>query len=664
MRWSHWAGGITGCVLAGWMAVAFAADEPSLDAGLADQPLETSLVAAALHQLDDGGKERVPWALHQLESLLMLSGFRARAVDEALETHGAAELLAQVELSAKSKDHRALATALRAQVLERLGWEGASAAPKVVPGTQAAPTLQAMTGERGWMRLAAKAGEEITLKVVGCATAEARVFDAAGRRLTGVVRLDDFTPQAVGVPEGSDAEVVRVDGDETCSDWKLAVASRPAPRALPRGTTHDAPVSIEADATYRVLPERGETLWASFAAEAGSIYEISTSDLIGNTDTRLSVTLPGAQQALVDDDGGGGLSSLVRFDTLLGGDVRIAVDLLRANRDTGYRLQVRKVFRYDVAPAATLGEVGVVLPASAWNGFVVPATLTGGVGRVQFNAVRGNVYRIQSDLDVTFVGPQSSPGFRMLAAEAPRPWTVRPYHVFLATENGATELVLRAPEGAGDGPWFLQVIIEPDLEPVPRVTTLASSAKQPLSIVPTTVETWDGGVLGELAPGAVVWARFPTKEQTSYRVSAEAADPAARLSLALFDAKNPVEPLVADPRTGALVSARPGTSGVSTYLARVTNEGDQPARVRLAVHADVAYDGFRLGDLVKISRHRPVGGDTNWSEQMAPFIGRNGRIASMAGQDGTGSWVVRLDVDEGSWVWRTRDLTLAQRAAD
>lgn len=654
---------------AGWFAAlclaapAWAA-APGLDAVIADQPLETSLAAAALVQLGQGGGERTGSALHELERLLLLSGHRARAVDEALEAGGAAELLQQAAATSKSKDHRALAARLGEQVRARLGLDGVSGALKVAPGSLTAPTAQAVQGARAWLTMDAPGGQEVTLKLAGCGSAEARLFDPSGRRLTGVVRLDDFTPQPLVTPAGAKALLVRLDAAEGCAGWGVAVAARPGPRPLARGTSYEAPARLDADVVYQVVPEAGETLWAAFLAEPGSIYEVTTSELFGNTDTRLSVSLPGAAAPLVDDDSGGGLSSLVRFDTLLGGEVRVEVDLLRAHRDSRYKLEVRRVFRYDVAPGLALSAEPSALPPAAWGGFVVPVTLANGEGRVRFQAVSGNVYRVQTDLDVSFVGPGGAPGFRVLAAEEARPWSVRPYRVFLALENGSTEMRFRAPQGAGEGPWFVQVINEPDLEPVPREVTYAGTVKAPMGLVPTAAENWDGGVIGEVAPGAVVWARFTASAGASYRVGAESVDPAAALSLGLYETRQQGTPLAVAARTGPLVSVRPPVAGEGTYLVRLENTGSEATVVRLAAQADVAYDGFRLGDLVKLARHRAVAGDTNWSDEMAPYVGRNGRVTSLAGQDGSGSWVVRIDVDGGAWVWRTRDLTLAQRVAD
>ncbi|GAB4201792.1 MAG: hypothetical protein OHK0013_14230 [Sandaracinaceae bacterium] len=68
------------------------------------------------------------------------------------------------------------------------------------------------------------------------------------------------------------------------------------------------------------------------------------------------------------------------------------------------------------------------------------------------------------------------------------------------------------------------------------------------------------------------------------------------------------------------------------------------------------YGAAVVGARVVLGRHRPVDGDDNWSEEMARYVGRTARIVGPAGVDGSGCPGVRVDIDEGSWFWRVRDL--------
>lgn len=74
--------------------------------------------------------------------------------------------------------------------------------------------------------------------------------------------------------------------------------------------------------------------------------------------------------------------------------------------------------------------------------------------------------------------------------------------------------------------------------------------------------------------------------------------------------------------------------------------------------ADADYGTLRVGSIVVPQRHRFVGGDPNWDERMARFIGRVARVTQLSGVDARGCPGVRLDIDGGRFFWRTRDLNV------
>lgn len=76
------------------------------------------------------------------------------------------------------------------------------------------------------------------------------------------------------------------------------------------------------------------------------------------------------------------------------------------------------------------------------------------------------------------------------------------------------------------------------------------------------------------------------------------------------------------------------------------------------------YGAATVGAQVILGRHRPVDGDTNWSEDMSRFVGRSARVVGPAGVDGQGCPGVRVDVDGGDWFWRIRDLRATGGSAD
>lgn len=70
------------------------------------------------------------------------------------------------------------------------------------------------------------------------------------------------------------------------------------------------------------------------------------------------------------------------------------------------------------------------------------------------------------------------------------------------------------------------------------------------------------------------------------------------------------------------------------------------------------YGALEVGSVVVPQRHRFVGGDPNWDDRMARFLGRVARVTRLSGVDESGCPGVRLDVDGGRWFWRVRDLNV------
>jgi hypothetical protein len=336
--------------------------------------------------------------------------------------------------------------------------------------------------------------------------------------------------------------------------------------------------------------------------------------------------------------------------------------MLRANYDSAYRIEVETVFQYNVADVEETGEFVADFPAEVWGGHVIPLKLSEDKARFRFSAVRGTVYRFQSDLDVEFVGDDGARVFRTLRVEDAEPWAIHPFRVFLALDSGIVEVDLHRREGKTSDAAFLQLIPELESIPVPQRATYPVQARRPLQVEANLRREWDGGVMGTIGPKDVGWFQFSVKDQTSYLVLAEADDPMAKIKVELFGPRELTSPLMVSKDAGAVVSLRTPAAGSGRYLARVTNLRDGPVRVRSSVLGDIVYDGLKLGDMVRVGRHTPVDGMTNWLEDMDVFVGRNATITDFVGQDDTGSWLVKLDIDQGDWVWRTRNLTLAQRA--
>ncbi len=74
--------------------------------------------------------------------------------------------------------------------------------------------------------------------------------------------------------------------------------------------------------------------------------------------------------------------------------------------------------------------------------------------------------------------------------------------------------------------------------------------------------------------------------------------------------------------------------------------------------AEAVYGDVEVGSRVALGRHRPVDGDANWNERMEAYVGQTAVVTGLSGHDPADCSIVQVDVDEGRWYWRLRDLEL------
>jgi hypothetical protein len=96
------------------------------------------------------------------------------------------------------------------------------------------------------------------------------------------------------------------------------------------------------------------------------------------------------------------------------------------------------------------------------------------------------------------------------------------------------------------------------------------------------------------------------------------------------------------------VSDEPETAAADERIPQACGMSDESAD----------YGPVSVGTDVVIGRHRPVDGESNWTEEMDPFVGRAGRVTELVGVDEQGCALVRVDADAGEWFWRLRDMHL------
>ncbi|MEZ4673303.1 MAG: hypothetical protein R2932_03550 [Caldilineaceae bacterium] len=74
--------------------------------------------------------------------------------------------------------------------------------------------------------------------------------------------------------------------------------------------------------------------------------------------------------------------------------------------------------------------------------------------------------------------------------------------------------------------------------------------------------------------------------------------------------------------------------------------------------AAVDYGPIQVGSRVILGRHRAVNGSENWAAEMAQYVGRIAVVTSLSGTDGAGCPQINVDLDNGRYVWRIRDMQL------
>lgn len=71
---------------------------------------------------------------------------------------------------------------------------------------------------------------------------------------------------------------------------------------------------------------------------------------------------------------------------------------------------------------------------------------------------------------------------------------------------------------------------------------------------------------------------------------------------------------------------------------------------------DTDFRGLEVGDTVTVGEHNPWYGQENWTDAMNAFVGQEAVIQELVGVDDSGCPGAVLDIDQGDYFWRVRDL--------
>lgn len=106
--------------------------------------------------------------------------------------------------------------------------------------------------------------------------------------------------------------------------------------------------------------------------------------------------------------------------------------------------------------------------------------------------------------------------------------------------------------------------------------------------------------------------------------------------------------------THTIVARGFSSAGSGSYsLSLYTDGGGYSGGSECSGYAE--YGGVRVGSRIRLGRHTMAGGSTNWTSDMARYVGREARVTRLGGTDAQGCTVVYVDADDGAYMWRLRD---------
>jgi hypothetical protein len=189
---------------------------------------------------------------------------------------------------------------------------------------------------------------------------------------------------------------------------------------------------------------------------------------------------------------------------------------------------------------------------------------------------------------------------------------------------------------------------------------------QPLTVSQT--------ITGELAGLSSSYRRFTGV--LSHTIVITLSGETEQLHLALYDPKgNPIAAFDGSINTGE-PRLRAALAFTGTYLLTAQgvdaqSQGDYSLTLGLVetnalpipqacgmTDATADYGPFVIGSQVVLGRHRAVNGDMDWTDEMNQYVDQMAIVEEFDGVDGPGCPGVHVDIDNGRWFWRIRDMVL------
>lgn len=569
---------------------------------------------------------------------------------------------------AEEPDPRVAAAGARVvATLERwVGLETMRTAPRVVPSAdESAIDWQPHAGLPQWLSYVPVAGKEIELRVRGCDSMAVTVFDPETARVRERGTLGSETPYVLPAGEpATESVAVRLGSAEFCTGADFALALREPPRPLPPARSVAEAVLVEPGQRYRGEVGTDESTWLRFAAGPGVEYEIVTSRLTGGLDSKIALHEADETLLAENDDGGGiGLASRLTSLSLVGGSRYVRVWGL-GTTSGGFEVVVRETRRLEVDRVAVASagepEAGEIAP----DGRIVGVQFRETADRALLSAetTRGAAYRVRAPSGVVLRGLSGDRA--VLVSSTPADTEGLRESTWQTLRDGVHVLELRRPD-TSDVAMVSMTRVE-TAEPLPETAVLSSDA---LGAPPMASGEGGGRVLVRVDPSQKAYARIDTSAPVDVVLESQTLTAGGQLLVA-------VKQRADDGTTGEAVTTtgdylgdvsppldvvrrlRWHSAAAGAFLVELENLSASPLTALVSIERTQPYDGLQVGDIVVLGRHRDIPGHgDNWAEEMQQYVGREATITEQAETEyDSGAYLVKVDVDNGTYVWRTRDL--------
>ena len=600
-------------------------EDPMMGEG--GEPFSAALVASCLDTLENGPDSAEATSLALLRILVNTRGMESMAIDTALMEHAALRRLGD--------SSGAEAAAVRELVVARLGLDADSLGSAPLLRVTDGSVLEAFDdGRDPWtsvplgddgvtvLRMQLTGEHEHQLHAMEC-WGRAAVLDADSLELLGSGDIGEGATTFVE-PVGEATEAyVRVSA-ECFGDLVLA-----ADRRLPPPTLEASPNPWDAPkmtaGVYRIeLPAEG-SVWVQFEASGGRHYRLVTSRL-GSVDTVLNLE-PNGDNWLASDDDSGPEELASAIDWLCPGDGTYRLNIVNLASAAG---------PFDL----TLIDGGAV-PSIAAGETLQRTVAVNGSDMLQLEGAAGTLYELRThdtELDTVLsvlangeqVATNDDYGEEGLSLVRVSPGADTVYSVVVTGYGGS----------GGDYQLTVRTVEIPSLsvgETVER--TIDASGKDMFSFA------CEAGTVYEIQTHDTdfdsVLRVWDGDTELMYVDDVDGSSDAAVFWMC--------------PHSGTFRIEVGSFDGIQGDYALTTTSVGTLDEAR-AAGAEVAYDGFAIGDRVIVGRHQPIDGEANWIDEMDQYVGQEATITSVQGQGPSGAWLVNLDVDGGAFYWRTRAL--------